>query len=212
MSQPTNQDVIQRWSVFASDHYTDQGDFAREQLLNPAIFALLGSVEGKRMLDAGCGQGYLCRLLTDRGANVTGLEPSTAMFRSAVEREERERRGIQYVQADLSSYAIEAASFDAVVANMVLMDIPEWEAATQTCMRALRPGGDFVFSPIHPCFEESSTEWGKGYVAVPEYLDEYVVEQPVSVRFHRPLSWYLNLVIDGGCAIRRLIEPQLGPE
>ncbi|MHB8576710.1 MAG: class I SAM-dependent methyltransferase [Dehalococcoidia bacterium] len=212
MTVSNNAAVIRRWSAYTSKHFTDQGDFAREHLLNPVIFAMLGDVAGRRVLDAGCGQGYLARLLAARGALVTGVEPSEAMYRYTVEREQRERRGITFVQADLSTYSVSTGVFDAVVANMVLMDIPDFEAAIGACIRALRPGGDFIFSLSHPCFEEDGAAWAKGYVAVAEYLNEHTIEQAVSMRFHRPLSRYLNAVIDGGCRLRKLVEPRLGDE
>ena len=209
-----NRAIIAAWTV-ATDHLDDfgeEGDFTRQRLLNPAIFTLLGPVAGRSILDAGCGQGYLCRLLAKRGAWVTGVEPAAPWYQVAVERERREPLGITYLQADLSTLVV-SSHFDVVVANMVLMDIPAYEAAIHCCVAALAPGGDFIFSLAHPCFEESSPAWdGKECVVVREYLAEYVIPQTIAPRFHRPLSRYLNHVIDAGCALRHIMEPQLGEE
>lgn len=81
MSEPgiTNNDIIRAWGNAPQDaalQHGDEGDFARQHLLNPALFSLLGDVQGKTILDAGCGQGYLCRMLAKRGAIVTGVEPA----------------------------------------------------------------------------------------------------------------------------------------
>lgn len=210
----SNEDVIRAWANahYEQEAFGDEGDNARKYLLNPAIFALLGDVAGKQVLDAGCGQGYLCRLLARKGARVTGLEPSESGYRSAVQREERERLGIIYLQADLSAWQADS-SFDAVVCNMVLMDIPDYSAAIENCVRSLKPGGSFIFSLLHPCFEEPGAEWlRKGYVEVREYLSEYTKEQRFGTLFHRPLSSYLNLVIQCGGHIQHIIEPQLSQE
>ena len=43
--------------------YTDDGDSHRSVTLNPALFNLLGEVKGQAILDAGCGEGYLSRML-----------------------------------------------------------------------------------------------------------------------------------------------------
>lgn len=214
MDDVDNRAVIAAWAA-ATDHLDDfgeEGDFTRQHLLNPAIFALLGPVEGRAILDAGCGQGYLCRLLARRGARVTGVGPATPWYQAAVERERRAPLGITYLQADLST--MEALGpFDAVIANMALMDIPAYEAAIQRCVASLAPGGDFIFSLSHPCFEESSPAWaGKECVAVREYLAEYTIPQTFSPRFHRPLSGYLNHVTDAGCMLRHIVEPRLGEE
>ncbi len=215
MPEITNAEVIRAWSAAAdhADDFSDEGDFARQHLLNPALFALLGDVQGKRVLDAGCGQGYLCRLLARKGALVTGVEPAEGWYRYAVQREEAERLGITYLQADLSSLTSIESTFDAVVANMVFMDIPDYAQAMKHCIAALKVGGDFIFSLLHPCFEEPGAEWvRKGFVGVREYLHDYVRPQTFGYAFHRPLSSYLNLMIQEGCMLRQMIEPQLSRE
>jgi 2-polyprenyl-3-methyl-5-hydroxy-6-metoxy-1,4-benzoquinol methylase len=209
-----NRAIIAAWAA-ATDHlddFEDEGDFTRQHLLNPVIFELLGSVAGRTILDAGCGQGYLCRLLAKRGARVTGVEPAAPWYQKAVAWERRDPLGISYVQADLSTGAA-LGCFDAVVANMALMDIPDYVPAMRRCIASLVPGGDFIFSLSHPCFEEPSAAWGgKGYVEVREYLAEYTIPQTFAPRFHRPLSHYLNQTIDAGCMLQRLVEPQLARE
>jgi len=212
VTELSNQDAINAWASAHDnvDDFGDEGDFTRQQLLNPAIFALLGPVAGRKILDAGCGQGYLCRLLAQRGAIVTGVEPAAPWYQYAMERERREQSGITYLQQDLSDLTDPRGEFDAVVVNMVLMDIPDDEAALHNCVLSLRSGGSLIFSLLHPCFEESSAEWGqKGYVAVRNYLQKHSRQQAFAPLFHRPLSHYLNLVIDEGCILRRIVEPGL---
>jgi 2-polyprenyl-3-methyl-5-hydroxy-6-metoxy-1,4-benzoquinol methylase len=215
MSNVTNADVIASWSNAPRElmeAFPEEGDFLRRYLLNPTIFRLLGPVEGRKILDAGCGQGYLTRLLARRGARATGLEPAESLFRYAIEREQEEGLGIEYIQADLSTFRERAGEFDAVVASMVLMDIPDYRPAVQSCLEALRSGGSFVFSLAHPCFEESEGEYAaKGYVEVREYLAEYHIEQQFGRKHHRPLSHYFNTVIQCGGVIRELVEPKLDP-
>jgi 2-polyprenyl-3-methyl-5-hydroxy-6-metoxy-1,4-benzoquinol methylase len=215
MSELTNADIIRAWGADAHsvDAFGEEGDFAHQHLLNPAIFALLGDVAGKRILDAGCGQGYLCRMLAKKAASVTGLEPAESLYRAALQREEAEPLGITYLQHDLSTFTSHQNRFDAVVANMVLMDIPDYTAAMRNCIAALRPGGTFIFSLLHPCFEEPGSEWlRKGYVEVREYLNDHIKPQTYAYLFHRPLSSYVNFVIQEGCILQHIIEPQLSQE
>lgn len=210
----TNREVIEAWSTAGEQaaEFGEEGDFARQHLLNPTIFAMLGPVQGRHILDAGFGQGYLSRLLARRGATVTGVEPADGWYQYAADRETRERLGITYVQADLAAFDA-PASFDAVVANMVLMDIPDLAPALHACVAALVPGGSLIFSISHPCFEESNDAWaGKRYVEVREYLHDYPIQQQIGQRFHRPLSVYLNLVAAEGCRLREVAEPGLDAE
>ena len=213
MTDITNQDIINAWSNALqedAERHGDEGDFARQHLLNPALFALLGNVEDKSVLDAGCGQGYLCRILARKGAHVIGVEPAEVWYRYSFEREQREPLGITYLQQDLSTFTSHDSTFDIVISNMVFMDIPDYQAAIRNCIASLKQGGTLIFSISHPCFEEDTSEWDKkGYVEVREYLDDYTIQQGYGYRFHRSLSSYLNLVIEAGCVIQRVIEPRL---
>jgi len=54
--------AIQRWNQYAERYtatYDEQGDNHRVVLLNPTIFSLLEGLDGKHVLDAGCGKRYL---------------------------------------------------------------------------------------------------------------------------------------------------------
>lgn len=215
MDEESEEDLLRQWAALFRAQGAElgsEGDFGRTHLLNPAFFTLLGDVRGRHILDAGCGEGYLARLLAQRGAFVTGVEFSPQGYRLAVQEEQQTPLGIKYLQADLThSFGMED-SFDIVVANMVFMDIPDYQAAIRHCIAAVRPGGQFIFSLLHPCFEEPSSVWpGQRFVAVREYLRPHKFEQDYTAGYHRPLSHYINFVITQGCQIQALIEPELTP-
>ena len=213
-----NRETIDAYSGLSEEFYDrlgDDGGFSRRTLLNPAIFRLLGDVDGRKVLDAGCGHGYLSRLLTRRGAEVTGVEPAALPLEHARRREEQEPLGIRYVQRDLSRLGDLGSPFDAVVANMVFLDIPDWEDALANCVRALAPGGLLVYSLHHPCWVPGNFEtWAaRGGVEITRYLDEHVQDADgVAPNFHRPLSRYLNETIRLGCDLVEIHEPQLARE
>jgi 2-polyprenyl-3-methyl-5-hydroxy-6-metoxy-1,4-benzoquinol methylase len=209
----SNAENIRAWESIPAqliEGFGDEGDFARQHLLTPAILRMLGDVGGKSILDAGCGQGYLCRLLAKQGAHVTGVEPAAAQIEYAIRSERNDRLGITYIQEDLSILRLNDRLFDAVVANMVLIDIPDYHQAMLNCVRYLKAGGSLIFSLIHPCFEGPDSEYSEnGFIAVTEYFAENSIEQTYGYRFHRTLSQYLNMVIQCGCRIAEIVEPQL---
>lgn len=213
LSHMTDAEIIRQWSTIPRDFveaFGDEGDFAHQHLLNPTLFALVGNVQSKSILDAGCGTGYLARLLAKRGARVVGLEPATSFITYAIERERHEPLGIEYLQADLTTWRDSSRLFDVVIANMVLMDIPDYETALDTCFAHLRHGGQFVLSLTHPCFEGSDGDYqAQGYIAVKEYFQTYRIEQRWACRFHRPLSHYFNALLQRGGIIQAVVEPQL---
>lgn len=127
MTQWTNDAAIRRWGAMPRavlETMEQDGDFAKRHLVNPVLLRMLGDVRGRRVLDAGSGNGYLSRMLAERGAQVVGVEPGQALFDFAMEKEAEQPRGIRYVQADLCDLP-DLGSFDAVVASMVLPAIPE---------------------------------------------------------------------------------------
>lgn len=227
MADITNNQNIKAWDEGSGnviEKFTDEGDFYRQYFLNPALFSLLGDVKGKTILDAGCGQGYLCRKLARMGAKVTGIEPAKGLIDYAIQREKKENLGIAYIQADLSTWEAKE-TFDIVVSNMVFMDIPDWKGAIKSCITALKPGGLFVFSISHPCFEyvhkdpsdakdfRHVKDWEEEpYIKVEEYFEEHTVRNMIGYSFHHTLSDYINFILDNGCVLKKLLEPQLSKD
>lgn len=213
---PDNVAAIARWAVLPEElirNHENDGDFAKRNLINPHLLAELGDLAGVSVLDAGAGDGYLSRILARAGATVTAVEPAQALVDRIRERERTEPLGLMIHQVGLLDYQPEQA-FDVVVCSMVLMAVPDWRPALDTCVRSLRPGGLLMINLVHPAFENLWTSWrenGGGY-RVDRYLSEYEVPGPYASDFHRPLSAYLNAIIESGCVIRKVIEPGLDPQ
>lgn len=213
----TNASAIEQWNASATREALDataaDGDFVKRHLANPVLLRMLGDVRGRRVLDAGCGNGYLSRMLAERGARVVGVEPTEVMAAYAAEQEERLRQGVAYVRADLSRLPDLGEPFDAVVCSMVLMSIPDWKPAMRACVEALRPGGRFVFALVHPAFEQLLGTWRQhGGYRVRRYVEEYEIVGPAASDFHRPMSHYLNELAALGCRLLEVAEPGLDPQ
>src|ERR1700704_1470292 len=69
-------------------------DVAREFMNNPAFLALIGDLHGRKVLDAGCGDGYNTRML----ARMTGVDLSARMIELAQDEERRAPLGIRYAR------------------------------------------------------------------------------------------------------------------
>ena len=64
----TNDRAIQQWGSMPRavlERMAHDGDFAKRHLVNPVLLRMLGDVSGQRVLDAGCGNGYLARMLAE---------------------------------------------------------------------------------------------------------------------------------------------------
>lgn len=215
-------EVIRGWEDYAAEftgHYTSQGDPHREVLLNPVLLELIGPVDGKRVLDAGCGDGYLSRMLARLGASVVAVDYSRNMLGIARERTESQL-DIVYKHGNMENLdLLEDASFDIVVSNMVLVDLPQHELAIAEANRLLVSDGNFVFSISHPCFTPPTHGWVKNeageklFWKVDRYFEEIAYESPWPgakngpVQFHRTLSSYFRVVIESGFTVESLVEP-----
>lgn len=216
MSTMSNAEAIAAWSAMpthAIDAHDDQGDFPKRHMMNANLLRMLGPADGRKVLDAGCGQGYFSRILASRGAEVVGVEPADVLIARARQIEEEQRQGITFVQADLSGLPDVGQPFDAVVCSMVLLSVPDWRTAMASCVKALKSSGRFVFSISHPAFENLLGTWQEhGHYRLNRYLDDYEMPGTYATDFHRPLSAYTNEAITLGCRITELCEPGLDPE
>lgn len=208
---PSNQTTIDEWSKFSEDDllkFGDAGDEARDTLIDPAILRLAGEVEDRTILDAGCGNGYLARKLAILGAKVTGIEPAESLLRYCKTREAEEPHGIKYLQQDLSSINT-YDTYDTVFLINVLMDIPDYLPALTNCVESLKVGGEIIISLLHPCFPGFEADWQEqGFVKVSEYFNAEPTKQKYGYISHRPISVYLNALIQTGCTIEQVEEPK----
>jgi len=147
--------VGEAWSEAADrwwGKYGEFGDTNRRYIIDPAILSILGDIQGKQVLDAGCGNGYLSRLLSKKGAKVTGVDVSEKaidLAKAAVS----ETQGIEYYVRSLCDLSIfKKNTFDFVVSNIVLCDLQDLKRVILEIRRVLKINGKLVFSIMHPCF------------------------------------------------------------
>lgn len=123
----------------------------------PPVLALCQPVDGLRVLDLGCGEGYCARQLRQMGAReVVGIDVSAGMIAAAQAQEAaaQDQGGvIRYHQGDATQLTAHApASFDLVLSMFMFNYLTLQD--TGRCMaevaRVLRPGGRFVFAAPHP--------------------------------------------------------------
>jgi len=98
---------------------------------------ILALRRGERILDLGCGDGFVSERLVAAGANVIGVDPSVEMIEAA------RRRGLDvYVK---SVYDLEFdREFDAVFTNSVLHWVLDPDRAAARVFAAFKAGGRFV--------------------------------------------------------------------
>jgi SAM-dependent methyltransferase len=202
---------------------TGYDDFARAyssanetNLLNawyerPAMVDLAGEVDGRRVLDAGCGSGPLAAALRGKGALVSGFDLSPGMVALARERlgEETDLR-----VADLGErLPWDDDSFDVVVCSLALHYLEDWIAPLTDLRRVLRPGGRLVISVPHPAVYLFNYP-GRDYFALTRYSEEFQFgeQSAVLTYWHRPLHAMTDAFADAGFQISVVSEPPWSPD
>ncbi|MEO1181022.1 MAG: bifunctional 2-polyprenyl-6-hydroxyphenol methylase/3-demethylubiquinol 3-O-methyltransferase UbiG [Cyanobacteria bacterium J06636_28] len=102
-----------------------------------------------RVLDVGCGGGYTCEFLAQRGAIVTGIDPSAACIEVAKRHSSTMGLAINYQVGMGESLPFDDGCFDVVVCVDVLEHVESPAATVTEISRVLRPGGLFCFDTIN---------------------------------------------------------------
>ncbi len=111
------------------------------------IFSYLGDLNGLKILDFACGEGYYSRKFIEKGAaSVTGVDISQAMIELARQQTDFDGR-IQYVHASAAEYTDKSVDYDLVTGIFLLhyaQSIKELESMFQSAYDVLKPGGVFL--------------------------------------------------------------------
>ncbi|MFZ2658236.1 MAG: methyltransferase domain-containing protein [Victivallales bacterium] len=221
MHTDRNDDVIDFWNRVASDwdiQVGEEGDNNRQLNSDPVLWRFAGIIKGLKVLDAGCGTGYLSRKLHRKGAIVTGIDISYKMIEIA----KKKSPGITcHVDSCSTLTKLEDNFFDLIIANYVLMDTPDLEATMKAFNRVLKPGGAAVVIFSHPCFPQGRATVSEdrdtiGYNWDFPYFDRCKrVDPPWGhfksdfIWFHRSLSDYWKAFKQAGFTVDDMEEPRI---
>jgi SAM-dependent methyltransferase len=171
------------------------------------IRGLLPSLDGRTVLDLGCGFGWFCRWARRSGAaRVLGVDVSERMLARA--KAETDDPAITYTKADLEHLTVAPATFDLAYSSLAFHYIGDLQGLLARVHAALVPGGRLVFSVEHPIFTAPSRPgWSidaTGHRTWP--VDAYLEEGPRStdwlasgvIKQHRTIATYLRLLLRFG--------------
>jgi SAM-dependent methyltransferase len=195
-------------SLYPPDRYVLQPNMKR--ILNEA------HLQGKRVLDAGCGNGRFARYMQDLGAKVFGIDISEEMLAKT-------SAFILCQYGDVQDIPFRDAIFDVVLCSMVLMSpsIPNYALAFKEIWRILKPSGELVFAIVHPCFESWGINGAFPFARAQDYYTEGSQKWPLRLvdgttleldDVHRPLESYFvamrGLFLAAELWEPRCIDPQ----
>ena len=169
-----------------------------------AMLDALARLAPRRVLDVGCGEGWLARALGAAGAEVVGVDGSEALIRRA-----RELGGGRFEVASYEELCrnpdLPGGSYDAAVCNFSLLG-EEPAPLLRSLAGRLAPGGRLLIQTVHPWTACGDAAYRDGWRT--ERWDGF------GNRFPQPMPWYfrtletwVRCLHDAGLRVRELREP-----
>ncbi len=212
--------ITQEWEQIAdlrAEQIAGGKDLSFSYVLLPSILELSKQAELRRVVEIGCGPGFLANELAKISEYVVGLDMSSRNIQIA-KRLFGENRNLEFVACMAEEYSLrdESEEFTLAVANMTLMTTLNLDAILKAVRCLLRAKGDFVFTITHPCFWP--IYWGYAWKEWFVYEEEIPIEAEFKIsldrgrgflttHIHRPLGRYVAGLGDAGFSIKEVREP-----
>jgi ubiquinone/menaquinone biosynthesis C-methylase UbiE len=223
-----------KFSEYWNKRAGKDGEPYKRYILDPIMFKLIGSLCHKKVLEAGCGNGYLAKQFLQKGVEKLILM-DISKYNLEYARQNNYREKITFLEQDATKkWKIRSHSMDIVYSNMMLNEIANIITPIKESFRVIRKNGQFVFSVTHPSWDlfvfaqekagiksEKIQSLGnyfrKGYASYvmgsdsktnPNLYQEYHTNFKVE-HYQRPLSDYFNVLTNTGFVVKKIIEPKL---
>ena len=162
-----------------------------------ADYRLCGDVQGKRVLELGCGDGRNAVVFAQKGAIAIGVEPDGSLLAAARDRADRARVKVDLHHGDLADLAfVRADSIDVAISVGALREVEALGRVFRQVHRVLKPGSPFVVSMTHPAWD----------LVEPNEDPRLLVRRPYFESRHTVSEVFAGLS-NSGFRVDRLLEP-----
>ncbi|MCB1735428.1 MAG: bifunctional 2-polyprenyl-6-hydroxyphenol methylase/3-demethylubiquinol 3-O-methyltransferase UbiG [Gammaproteobacteria bacterium] len=145
---------IAKFEALASRWWDANSEFKPLHDINPLrldyIDRLSRGIQGRRVIDVGCGGGILAESMAAKGATVTGIDMGAAPLQVARLHLLESGLDVDYQQSTAEDFAAEhAGQFDVVTCMEMLEHVPDPGSVIAACRRLVKPDGHVFFSTIN---------------------------------------------------------------
>lgn len=190
----SNQNIYDNDEFFNGYKALRDNDLNYNDLLEqPAMAKMLPDLNGKIVLDLGCGYGHNCIDFVKRGAEkVVGIDISKKML--SVAKTESAHEKIEYLNMSMTDISELDAEFDLIYSSLAFHYIKDFDAFAKDMFSVLNEGGQVLFSQEHPIV--TATIDGKGH------FNKNIKGKRISYTFsnynepgERRIHWYVDGVV-----------------
>ncbi len=151
--QNIDHNEIAKFEALATRWWDPESEFRTLHQINPLRLDFINErapLEGKKVLDVGCGGGILSESMATRGARVTGIDMGEKPLSVAKLHLKESGLEVDYRQTTTEALAIEEPeSFDIITCMEMVEHVPDPASVINACSRLVRPGGELFFSTIN---------------------------------------------------------------
>ncbi|WP_290700513.1 bifunctional 2-polyprenyl-6-hydroxyphenol methylase/3-demethylubiquinol 3-O-methyltransferase UbiG [Amphritea sp.] len=144
---------IAKFEELASRWWDRESEFKPLHDINPLrvdFIDQLASLNGKKILDVGCGGGILSEAMAHRGAEVTGIDMGEAPLKVAKLHGLESGVSVSYRQITVEELAMEQpGSYDIVTCMEMMEHVPDPSSIVDACSQLVKPGGHVFFSTLN---------------------------------------------------------------
>lgn len=179
-----------------------------------ATLGILGEVEGRDILELGCGAAQWSIALAKAGAWPVGLDLSEKQLEHA--RRLMQEAGVEFplIHASAEAVPLPDESFDIVFSDYGAMTFADPYVTVPEAARLLRSGGLLAFSSATPiiqmCYPDDSDHPGDQLLM--DYFGMWSLPSDGYVEFMLPYGAWIRLFRAHGFVIEDLVELRPGPE
>ena len=152
-AQNVDPEEIAKFESLAARWWDANSEFKPLHDINPLRLNYINDrvgLNGKTVLDIGCGGGILAESMAAHGASVTGIDLGEAPLAVAKLHLRESGRKVEYRRVSAEDLAAERpASFDVVTCMEMLEHVPDPSSIISACARLVKPGGQVFFSTIN---------------------------------------------------------------
>jgi len=144
---------IAKFEELASRWWDKNSEFKPLHDINPlrvSYIDRIAALDGKKVLDVGCGGGILSESMVQRGATVTGIDLGEAPLKVAQLHGLESGFEVDYQKISAEQMAeLHPASFDVITCMEMLEHVPDPSSIVSACAKMIKPGGHVFFSTIN---------------------------------------------------------------
>ncbi|MFA7243979.1 MAG: class I SAM-dependent methyltransferase [Patescibacteria group bacterium] len=225
------------FASFWNEATGDNGGVYKQYVLNPQLLSEIGTLNGKTVVDLGCGNGYFSSQIEGQNPDrliLIDISPHNLDFA----RKRVQTNIAEFIEQDVTKpWKIKPNSVDVIFSGFLLNELEEIDFVTSQAFKTLKNGGRFLFAITHPVWDlvtylrgqadgkERTIRGSKGYFSrgyskftmdnskirdvdvAQKYQKVYEIEH-----YQRPISDYFNSLIKAGFVVEKMLEPEVTAE